>query len=95
MTSSNFVAAFFKSVKPAAFTALWAFLSLFTGALVGWLDDVGAWFDAEAATEFPDPSVLVSAARSAFLAAIAGAFGGVIRFVQAFTGKGVVPAYNQ
>lgn len=94
MNLSNLAASFWRGLRPALFVAAWTFASMFGLALIGWLDDVGAWLDSGAAHEFPDASVLVSAARSAMLAAASGLVAFAVRFTQSITGRGNVPSYD-
>lgn len=83
------------AIKAGLWTALFSFITLFGLALVGWLQDVMAWASEEGAgASFPDFTTLGYAAASAATSAVIGLVNGVVRSIQAVTGKGTVPSYD-
>lgn len=81
--------------KAALWTALFAFVTLFGLALVGWLQDVWQWAsDDSGAVLFPDPAVLLKALVAAVVSALIGLVNFVVRFAQAHgVVKGEGPTY--
>lgn len=80
-------------VKAALATALFTFLSVFGGSLIGFVQSLIDWVNN--AGPAPDPSVLKSALFSAIAAAGVGAVNYVFRTVQAKTNvlPGTGPRY--
>lgn len=81
--------------KAGLWTALFSFVTLFGAALVGWLTDLTEWATPGSGAQFPDPTVLRSAAVAAAASAGIGVVNFAVRWVQARTGTGEVPTYTK
>lgn len=83
------------SVKAGLWTAVFSLVTLFGAALIGWLTDLVEWATPGSGAQFPDPTVLRSAAVAAAASAGIGLVNFAVRWVQARTGTGEVPTYTK
>ena len=83
--------AFKDALKSAVLVWLFTTVGLFLPGMLGWINEVTQWAAQKGAPPFPDPSNLgylfVAAITAAFPAAVAG----LVRYIENFTGKTLLP----